>query len=591
MTGVRALCLLVTVHLLAACNKGEPEAPVAPSAETPVEVPVTQTAEVSQTSQTAQSSQAGRDSPRFGGVTEVVVEAEGIGETPEIAVLKAIDSAIAQVNGRRVGSAILSLESRLRSEGQFHGGESIRADAFMQTVVSASQGAVTGFRILSQQEIQRVEAERIIKAQMQDAGYKLDQSTSQTFDGKASSSADFAGSSASDAAAGRSSASASASIDASASEEVSVSASSDASLSIDRGANSSSYDETERRFAAPYWMVRIEANVAKYVAPEEKGRPKLAIILPRTKSDSYAVGDSRVPASDVSEEIRSRLSDALTQTKRFIILDREFGDVLGEEASFIESGAARNQELARIGQQLAADLLLIVSIDRFEYPRASRNLRMSDRQLISYAGGGRVSLRLINATTGEVVMSESFAHELPATSPSTIPRVIDGKALAGQMMDVISGQMTFAVVNEIFPISVVAMTGATVALSQGGQSVAIGNRYQAVFMGEELIDPQTGETLGKMESPCCVIRIDRVAERTSYGTVEGELPMLPGTFVPGMIELREQIRAIAVEAETNVASGRQVAAAPSTAKPAPAVKPQPAVLPEKAEPAKEDADW
>lgn len=516
-----------------------------------------------------------RPAPSFGGVTEVVIQADGVAETPELAALKAIDSAVAQVNGRRVASVITSIESGLRIES-LGGSESVRSDAFAQAVVSASQGVVTSFRILSQEEIQRVEAERIIKAEAEDAGYSVDASSEHSFDGEASSSAS--------ASASALSRGGYAGADASVSERARVSASGSDSLSVERGASRSSFESSERQFDH-YWKVRIEAKVAKYEAPEEKGRPKLAIVMPRVDVETFAVGDQRIPAADIAGEIRDRLSDVLTQTKRFIILDREFGDVLGEEAAFIQSGNARPKELARIGQQMATDLLLVVSVDRFDYPRTTRNLRMSDRQLISYAGGGRVSLKLINATTGEVVMSESFEHELPPTAPSTMPRVIDGRALAGDMMDAIAGRMSFSVVNEIFPISVVALQGTTVVLSQGGQSVAEGQRYEAVVLGQELVDPQTGNSLGRMESPCCVIRIDRVSEQTSYGTIEGAMPALPGTFTPGMIELREPIGAEgAVEASAAATSAPASAPAPrATARPeaAPAAKPV----------AEDDADW
>ncbi len=461
-TTVSKLCILVLLFgALAGCNKGDESA--------------------TQSNTAADSSPASRAKPDFGGVKEVTVTAEGVGETPELAVVSALDMAITQVNGRRVDSTIASMEAQVRAQGT--GGQAdVNASAFIQEVVSASKGAVTSFRVLEQEEIQRVEAERIVGVLLQrDRVYKT------------------------------------------------------------------------------YWRAKVEANVAKYVAPDEKGRPKIAIVLPRTKSQRYAVGDNMIPAEEVASEIRLRLSDAITQTKRFIVLDREFGDVLDAEAEFIESGRARNQELARIGQQMATDLLLVVSIDRFEYPRSTRKLRMSERELISYAGGGKVSLKLINATTGEIVMSESFSHELPATPPSTLPRTINGRELTRQMMDAISGKMTASVINEIFPVSVIALDGNTVVLSQGGQSVAAGARYQAVSLGQELTDPQTGNSLGRMETPCCVIRIDRVTDQTSYGTIEGELPQL-AAFQPGMIELREQLQSATVASP---------AAAPATESPKP----------------------
>lgn len=58
-------------------------------------------------------------------------------------------------------------------------------------------------------------------------------------------------------------------------------------------------------------------------------------------------------------------------------------------------------------------------------------------------------------------------------------------------------------------------------LSRGGESLKAGQRWQAVMLGEELKDPQTGRLLGRNETPCCTIRVDRVAAQTSYGTIEG----------------------------------------------------------------------
>ena len=72
------------------------------------------------------------------------------------------------------------------------------------------------------------------------------------------------------------------------------------------------------------------------------------VALPRKAS--YAVGDGRVSADEVADAIRARLSDTLTQTQRFIVLDREFGDELQAEIDHINSGNVRLQDTARVGR-------------------------------------------------------------------------------------------------------------------------------------------------------------------------------------------------------------------------------------------------
>lgn len=437
---------------------------------------------------TAPVAESFRDNPDFGGVQGVTVEVEGIGPTASIAALRALDQAIAQVNGRRVSSASASVSAGVNIDVAGLGSLDVDSDAYAEHVVSSSDGAVRSFSIVSSEEVERVDSESSFDAEAKVGGW----------------------------------------------------------------VNGDSLKVSEReRNVSRYWKVRVKAEVAKFVGPKDDGRPSIVVAAPRTAADSYPVGDSQVDSASVASEIRARLSDALTQTERFQVLDREFTDEMQSEVDFINSGNARNEEIARLGQRLATDLILVPTIERFAYPRSARKLHMSNRELVSYSGGGRISLRLINATTGEVVLSESFSHQLDPTAPSTLARALDGVGRAGQMMDSLSGQMTKAIVNEIFPVSVIALTGNQVVLSQGGKSVSVGERYDAVMLGQALTDPQTGRSLGRMELPCCVVAIDRVADQTSYGTIEGNVPPQLSAFKPGMVELRGLAKASSATAGGN----------------------------------------
>jgi len=119
-------------------------------------------------------------------------------------------------------------------------------------------------------------------------------------------------------------------------------------------------------------------------------------------------------------------------------------------------------------------------------------------------------------------------------------------------------------------------------LSQGGDTLSVGERWQAVALGEELRDPQTGNSLGRNEVPCCTIRIDRVSNQTSYGTLEEGVANLGGiNFRPGAIELRSKAAPAKAQA---VASAGQAVAAQRQAR---------AAAPKQAEAAKanDDSNW
>lgn len=552
----RTLCIAVSLVLLAACGKKD-VAPPAGTLKTPA---------------TTEQAKPLRGTPDFGGVNKVAREAEGIGSTPELAILSALQSAVAQVNGVRVASQMQSLRSNLHVDVDGQRVGSVDASAFMQQAIASSQGAVLGYEILSQQEIRQVDEETAARVRASDAGY--------SYSASASARASGSGSSQSSAQASAGSASASASND----ESFNASYSEKSNLDVKRGASSYASDVTHRVMRS-YWKVKIRAEIAKYLAPDEQGRPKIVVALPRTASTSFVVGDDRVDADEIARAIRARLSDILTKTKRFIVLDREFGDELQAEIDHINSGNVRLEDSARLGQQLATDLILIPSIERFEYPRHVRNLRMSDRQVTSYSGGGRITLRLLNASTGEVVMSDSFEHQLASTGPSTLPRVVNGSSMAATMMDSLSAKISTAIITEIFPVSVVALTGDQVVLSQGGESLAVGQRWQAVHLGEELKDPQTGRSLGRSEMPCCTIRIDRVSTQTSYGTIEEGAASVGSTFRPGSIELRQQVASAG--SANHIAAAEPASSSPST-RPERAKKPKAQSTPPASS---EDPNW
>lgn len=469
-----------------------------------------------------------RAAPDFGGVTTSTVDAEGVGATQNDAVLRALDAAITQVNGRRVASAARSSSTTLAIDVNGVRQMDVHSGAYAERIVSSSRGAVRSFKVLASEEVSQLDGEREMHANASSGGW-LDRSAFEV-------------------------------------------------------------NSTERTYSR-YWKARVQADVARFEGPKDDGRPSLVVTVPRQAERSYAVGDERVPAAAVAAEIRRRLVEAIAQSQRFVVLEREFSAEMQQEVDFINSDNARSDAVARLGQQLAADLILVPSVERFEYPRAVRQLRMSDRELVSYSGGGRIGLRLLNAATGEVVLARTFDHELPATAPSTLPRVIDGTLVTNELMDALSDQMVRAITGKVFPVSVVALSGRQAVLSQGGQAVRVGEDFEVMVLGLELTDPQTGRSLGRMESPCCRLHVDRVADRTSYGTLTGELPPELAHFTPGMLELGEPLAFAAPEsAGIEAASRHTVAAAAAPAAATKAHKPAPSE-PVAADHDDSDAGW
>ena len=199
------------------------------------------------------------------------------------------------------------------------------------------------------------------------------------------------------------------------------------------------------------YSAQIEATIAKFTAPASSNRLRIVVGPVHVDSASFQVAGQPVPSARVASEVRQQILNALTNTGRFTVLERDLTDDVQQELEMIGSGQTPSAERSKMSQAISADLVW----------------------------------------TGQT-----------------------------------------------FPITVASREGNRVILSQGGQSVREGARYALVSLGQEIKDPQTGQSLGRTEYDCCEVVIDKVTPTMSQGHLENvrmPLEQIP----PGGLQLRD----------------------------------------------------
>ena len=340
------------------------------------------------------------------------------------------------------------------------------------------------------------------------------------------------------------------------------------------------------------YKATIEAQIAKFQASAEMQKIKLVIGQIRFDSASLPMGDRSVSSAEVGATLRQRISDALVQTGRFAVLDREFSPEIQEELDMISSGQSPSAELAKLSQAASADVVWTGRVSSLAYNKHARQLKTSDRELVSYSGGWALTEKLVNVATRQVMASDSLRGSAPSTEATTLGRGVDGgKVLEDMSTDMVT-QVVTSVLRRTFPVTVVSKDGTNVVLSQGGLALKEGARYAMVTMGAEMKDPQTGQSLGRVESPCCELVVERVTPNLSYGRLENVRSNLEQLPVGGL-QLRDEIKGGAVAKAPQaantaaVASPNAPAATGATAAPRAAVQ-RPAAADAPAAPAVKD---
>jgi len=317
--------------------------------------------------------------------------------------------------------------------------------------------------------------------------------------------------------------------------------------------------------------VRIEASVEKFTQPESASQLRVAIAPLRTDTSSFSIGGKSVGSADVARKISDDISQALLKSKRVTMLDREFDAEIQKELGRIDAANWQNNDRLRLGQQLAADFLVVGRLDRFEYTKHTRTLRTSDKEIISYSGGASLELRVVNVATGQVQVAETFKIELPETKPSSMASSVNTSEVVAKLVQGLSDSAAQQVTLSLFPITIVDVDGDDVVLSQGGKAVEEGQVYEVVLRGKEISDPQTGNVIGRIEKPCCQVLVTTVTAEMSYGIVQNKrVSDVAAVFAPGALELRgkvERPRTVAVErsSEPTVAKARVDQASPAQA--------------------------
>lgn len=164
-------------------------------------------------------------------------------------------------------------------------------------------------------------------------------------------------------------------------------------------------------------------------------------------------------------------------------------------------------------------------------------------------------------------------------------------AILKNMESEIATKATETIIQQTFPVSVVQRDGNNVVLSQGGQAVRQSGRYMLYLLGKEIKDPQTGQSLGNMETPCGEAVITRVTPKLSYGILENVSMDLNNVQLGGLL-VKEKIpasisKAREHSAKTDTETSEQVSpAAPAQVE----KKPKKQVVKVKSR-AADDDDW
>lgn len=277
------------------------------------------------------------------------------------------------------------------------------------------------------------------------------------------------------------------------------------------------------------------AASAPAAAPSATEQPMIAVGL--LKAGSTANPNDDEWSVDLFTDT---LITRLVQTKRFRVADRqEVNQMLDEQ---MLEALSNDQDLpSAVGSLKAVDYLMVGNISLFDVQDTTVQLpgtttAMPARHNARVEG----NMRLVDARTGEILTSQKVAVNTDVTGDVTAERLVN------DLSDAFSDQIVMILMNNVYPIKVAAVAGETVYLNRGGDGgLAEGETLRVYRLGQAIIDPDTGVSLGQAETEVAELVLSEVEAMRSKAAVISGQPVQAGDLVKRLKENQGRNGAIA----------------------------------------------
>ena len=279
----------------------------------------------------------------------------------------------------------------------------------------------------------------------------------------------------------------------------------------------------------------LSVRVARYKASKQLDRLRMALSAMRIDNN---VQDRR-SASEFAEDIQNGVIDYLTQTRRFAMIDRQLMAETQAELNYVATANVPTRELARLGNQVGTDYLVILELRDLATEVSERQMATTNRIRRKTLLTSEVGIRIIDVATSQIKFSGTVDsngnkdyRDLARKASRTIGRYIQ---------------------NAIYPVRIVAIDGNILTLGQGGKTIEPGERYSLIRLGERLYDPYTKESLGYKETEVGTVMIATVRAKQSTAKIES----FEGTDITALTGYEYVVRPLAPAGDAEIEAARE----------------------------------
>jgi len=281
----------------------------------------------------------------------------------------------------------------------------------------------------------------------------------------------------------------------------------------------------EKQIDEGTYQVKLKVAVYDYADRRRTKRVNIALMPVKTLKNKYPFLGVSVPADNLAALFAQRLAVGLTQTNKFAVLDREsISDFLKEKKMLLSLDAPLGEQ-AKVAETLGADYLLVGTISEAKIEKIERYLQVADYTSREFKARFAFDYRLIDSSTKQIAYASVAQKYLENQQVRELadeqnPAEWDPAQVRDAFIRVVANDVIEAIIDRVYPIRIVAVQqDGQVILNQGGDRMKKGMLLDVFAESRELFDPDTKESLGRVENRIATLRIQRVGHTISFAKV------------------------------------------------------------------------
>ena len=264
------------------------------------------------------------------------------------------------------------------------------------------------------------------------------------------------------------------------------------------------------QFVAEVEVVNTEIT-KKYKTPglNASNRRSIVVVPANFKDENFNIINEVKSSRDININLSQELLNSITQTRKFNVLDREESRAFYNEQNIFRSEDTNKDEAIKLGNVLGADYLLLTSIKDINIRKKAVNNYIASTN-DSYEVSTTIQFKVITTSTRQVKFSNTRTYNFEPSGNSN-------KEIYYNSLNEISNKIATELIENIYPITVIAINDNEIILNQG--NMVVGSKYEVYKLGEKIIDNYTKESLGKTEIKVGVIEIIRALPKISMAKI------------------------------------------------------------------------